>query len=117
MYDNSTLTLTLFPTKAGRTSVFKVVGETFLTPKAEINVTKNSHLVIQMDETWVDTILAKLVNSSTQGQVELSNVVTWHIDESSSITLEGAFFDSQYGALTIHGGIDTYANIGNGKSG
>ena len=109
----STLTLTF---GAGK-YVKRVVGETSLTPKAAINVTNNSHLVIQMDEKWIGGILAKLSSNSKQAMVELSDVATWNVDATSSVTLEGAFFDSRYGALTVRGGIDKYVNIGNGEIG
>ena len=113
----STLTLNLAPSTIGGTSVYRLAGETSLTPKAAINVTNNSHLVIRMDESWVETILSKLSSNSKQKEVELAKFSLWNIDDTSSITLEGTFLDSRYGSLTVRGGIDKYVNIGNGEIG
>ncbi len=97
----STLTLTFAPSVNGGTSVYSLVGETSLTPKAAISVTNNSHLVIRMDDVWVETLLQKLSTNASQSSEIIANFGKWTIDDTSSITLEGRFMDSQYGALTL----------------
>ena len=113
----STLTLNLVPSTIGGTSVYRLAGETSLTPKAAINVTNNSHLVIRMDESWVETILSKLSSNSKQKEVELAKFGLWNIDDTSSITLEGTFLDSRYGSLTVRGGVGDFSSLGAGEIG
>lgn len=113
----STLTLNLAPSTIGGTSVYRLAGETSLTPKAAINVTNNSHLVIRMDESWVETILSKLSSNSKQKEVELAKFGLWNIDDTSSITLEGTFLDSRYGSLTVRGGVGDFTSLGAGEIG
>ncbi len=103
----STLILTFASTKR---SVSKVLGT-----NAVINVTGNSHIVIRMDESWVNTILSQQPTSGKS--IDLMDFGTWNIDDTSSITLEGKFSDSRFGSLTLHSGISDSASIGAGEIG
>lgn len=103
----STLILTFASTSR---SVSKVLGQ-----NAVINVTGNSHIVIRMDESWVDTILSQ---KPTNGKsIDLMDFGTWNIDDTSSITLEGKFSEPRYGSLTLHDGISDSSSISAGEIG